>query len=238
MFHYYSKKIFSVVVLAIICFHSSIACAKPKQVHTKNHKRGLSTQYYSLLKAAEPLCKRRNCHFPLVILDQDKSINAFSDGKKVYITKGMLKFAKPEEVTIILAHEIAHNIMGHISAKQKNQILGTIVDLAAAAGGIYTGGAIGGMTGRVHSQQFEREADYVGLYLMARAGYSIDHAANFWRKMALRFPNNIRGNIMATHPGSAQRFVILDKTAQEINYKRRTHQPLYPEFIKSKRSRR
>ena len=34
------------------------------------------------------------------------------------------------------------------------------------------------------SQAFELEADYVGLYILARAGYPTKNAAAFWRKMA------------------------------------------------------
>ncbi len=205
-----------------------------EQTKVETIKPGLGALYTSLLVAAQPLCKRKSCDYPLKII-KSKKINAFTDAKKVYITTGMLAFANTnEELAVVLSHELAHSVMEHISSKQKNRLLGVILDLAAAAGGVNTEGVFSDIAGQVYSQKFELEADYVGLYIMARAGYSVDNAAYFWRKMAQKFPNSVDDNIMSTHPGTAERFIILEKTAKEINAKKRNKQELLPEFQQKK----
>jgi hypothetical protein len=42
------------------------------------------------------------------------------------------------------------------------------------------------------SQDFEREADYVGMYLLARSGRQVAGAAGFWRRMAQESPGEER----------------------------------------------
>ena len=98
----------------------------------------------------------------------------------------MIRFAqKDEELGLVIAHELGHNIMDHVSKLRSNSILGTIVDLAAAYYGVNTQGIFGQVGATMYSQEFEAEADYVGIYYMERAGYSIDNVANFWRNMAV-----------------------------------------------------
>src|SRR5690606_38594427 len=128
------------------------------------------------------------CDFT-VRLQQDDVKNAYADGKNIVIYKGMMDFFKSdEELALVLSHELAHNSMKHIDAKKRNAtlggIIGLLVDVAAAAGGVNTNGdftrlAMNAGSG-AYSVEFEQEADYVGLYFMAIAGYKIDDAPNFW----------------------------------------------------------
>ena len=54
------------------------------------------------------------CQMPLALLRQD-ALNAFADGTNVYFTMGMLRFVEnDDELALILSHEMAHNIRGHI----------------------------------------------------------------------------------------------------------------------------
>ena len=81
--------------------------------------------------------------------------------------------------------------------------------------GIYTGQyeKMGEQIGAVaFSQEFELEADYIGLYIMARAGYSTDHAANFWRKMAARSPWK---RLIGTHPPAAAIYTFTQNTSRD-----------------------
>ena len=54
--------------------------------------------------------------------------------------------------------------MGHMDKKQSNYMLGTLLDLVAAANGINTRGTFGSTGASAFSQDFEAEADYVALY--------------------------------------------------------------------------
>lgn len=128
-------------------------------------------------------------------------IIAFTDGKNICISKGFIDFASKPEE---IATILSHE-MSHIFLKHLR-----IVPV----------------------KKYEVEADYVGLYIMAKAGFSIDNAANIWRKFAVKFPSKISNNqFFASHPGSAERYVILKKTIEEIKRKKRKSLQLFPEGL-------
>jgi len=157
-------------------------------------------------------------------------VNAFADGKRTVFFAGMMEFAKTdEELAIVVGHEIAHNHMGHLLKKQGNALLGSIFDILAAGAGVNTGGAFGQIAAGAFSQEFEAEADYVGLYLTTRAGFSIESAPNFWRRMGVQHPQNIRQNHSSSHPSTPHRFVALEKTVKEIREKKTSGKPLLPD---------
>ena len=162
---------------------------------------------------------------------QDDRLNAFADGKNIFFTQGMMRFAETdEELQLIIGHEIAHNSEGHIDRKIWNTVLGSVLDLLAAGYyGVNTQGAFGNMGGQMFSQDFEREADYVGMYLLARAGVDTSEAANVWRRMAAEYPQAIRGSFTASHPGTAERYVNIEATHEEIEDKLLANQTLNPE---------
>lgn len=181
------------------------------------------------------------CDYPAQVV-ADNSLNAFADGESIYVTSGMMRFAEDDELKVVLAHELAHNAAGHIDARKTNAILGAIVgavaDVAAAAGGVNTGGAYtsqGAQAGaQAYSQDFEREADYIGMYAMALAGYEYSESPEFWRHMASANPGSIA--LASTHPTTAERFVRLEYTVQELDGKRAAGDSLRPdpEEVKAK----
>lgn len=169
------------------------------------------------------------CRYPVIMI-QDDSLNAFADGDAVYVTTGMYRFAQADrELQLILGHEIAHNAEGHSDKKWINWGLGTLLDLVAAAYGVNTQGAFGDAASKVYSQDFEREADYVGMYLLAAANVDTTEAADFWRRMAAEYPQSIKGSYSASHPASAERWTNIDATNVEISGKRSRGAALVPE---------
>lgn len=170
------------------------------------------------------------------VLDSGDAINAFTDGSVIHMTKGMMRFAKDDELALVLSHELAHNVMGHVDKKTQNATVaglgGLALDILAAAGGVSTGGAFSKSASEAgamaYSQDFEAEADYVGLYILARAGYPIDDAPNFWRRMATVNPSAI--SLARTHPTTPFRFVQLEKTVVEIKAKEAQGIELRPEL--------
>ena len=165
-----------------------------------------------------------------IILVKDDVVNAFADGDNIYVTTGMYRFAETEaELQTVIAHELAHNSEGHVTKKIGNYLLGSIIDVAIAAStGINTSGLFGNTTSMIFSQNFEREADYIGMYMLERADVDSSDSANLWRRMAAE--NRTPGifNFVRTHPTTAERFTNLDATHQEIQEKRRSGQSLYP----------
>lgn len=165
------------------------------------------------------------CPFGLAV-HRDDAVNAFADGRNVYVTTGMLRFVEDDDqLATVMAHEVAHNAMGHSSGKQRNAalgaLLGAIIDIGAATQGIDTRGEFtktGANAGAlVFSQDFEREADYVGMYILTGAGRSIARAPDLWRRMAQENPKSII--FAGSHPTSAERFVRLDAAVGEIEQK-------------------
>ena len=99
------------------------------------------------------------CNYPILLVQND-SVNAFANGSQIGITTGMIRFAEEDEqLGLVIAHELGHNIMDHISKLRTNSLLGTIVDLAAAYYGVNTQGVFGQTGARMYSQEFEAEAD-------------------------------------------------------------------------------
>lgn len=174
------------------------------------------------------------CSFGVrVIVEGD--INAYADGENVIFPWAMMRFANDDELRVILAHEIAHNAMGHIDAMKSNALraglLGAFLDVALATQGVNTGGEntanFMGMGAMSFSQDFEREADYVGMYILARAGLPLESAPNLWRHFAQINPAAI--SYASSHPTTAERFVRLNMALDEINEKREKGAELLPE---------
>jgi membrane-associated protease RseP (regulator of RpoE activity) len=171
------------------------------------------------------------CDYPLG-LSEEQVVNAYADGDRIMITRGMMSFARTdEELALVIGHEMAHDAMKHLEAKRQNAAGGLVADIALAilTRGAYRQSSISNAAGQAYSQEFEAEADYVGLYMLARTGYSITDAPNFWRRMAASNPASIKGSHSASHPSTAYRMVALDAAVKEIEAKRATGVALLPE---------
>jgi hypothetical protein len=171
----------------------------------------------------------RACSYPVVLGNGDE-VNAYADGKQVVIQRGMMRFASNDtELGLVIAHEIAHNSMSHMRSKMTNYALGSILDIAAQVLlKVPTQGLFGSLGGNAYSQDFEAEADYVGLYILAQSGGNIDEAPQFWRRMATLSPAAIQSSHLSTHPATPARFVALEQTVREIRAKQRDGKPLTP----------
>lgn len=168
-----------------------------------------------------------SCNYPAVVV-ANPQLNAFADGEKIVIYSGMMKFAQTdEELALVVGHELGHNLRDHIGSKRTNAVIGAVLDgILGALLRTNTGGMMSNAAANAYSTDFEAEADYVGLYLAARAGYQIDDAPKFWRRMAVENPNAI--SHASTHPATSERFVALQAAIKEIDGKRAAGQPLVP----------
>ena len=112
-------------------------------------------------------------------------------------------------LALVLGHEFAHDALHH---RQRLDRLGlarrSLGDLGSTPPSL---------------RLAEREADYVGLYLTARAGYDISQAPEFWRQ----FPA-VDGDFGWSHPDTAERGASLAAARDEILRKRGAGQPLVP----------
>ncbi len=157
-------------------------------------------------------------------VDPSMDVNAYADGRNVRVTRGLLAFAPTDrDLAIVVGHEMAHNALGHIAiareAASRGPTLGEALDAA-------TGGRPRPAPAQPFSVGFEMEADYVGLYLMRRAGYDIEGAPNIWSRLAEAFPDTLWRT--ATHPAAGERYAAMQAAVREIQAKERRGEPLRP----------
>ncbi len=190
-------------------------------------------------KITKNLKRESICEYPIYLDYNSKDINAYTDGDKIVFSKGLLHFTKNNnELALVTAHELAHITMGHIDKKRQNALVGglggLLLDVAAAAAGVNTGGEFGRAAANIgassYSVEFEGEADYVGMYYLARAGYSTKDVGNFWRRMSIDSPSNM--TISTTHPASPERFIAIKRTHDEITKKKASKRKLLPNLKK------
>lgn len=180
------------------------------------------------------------CKFGFKLVE-DSSINAFADGKNITITTGIIAFADSDDaVASILAHEYAHNVLGHVASTQHNMTLGSLGGALAEqllqSRGIEMGNLsdLGSQFAQMrYSKAFEQEADHVGLYIAKRADYNLDSMPAIWRRMAA---SNSRGIYTAsTHPTYPERYIAMQQTINEIRSKEKNGEPLLPSFREKKK---
>lgn len=219
---------------------SSNAFEDAEQHVTRQAKKGTATilevrrNDERLAFTVEPV---KVCDYKLELI-RNSSANAATSGWTLYATTGLLDFTRDDtELASVMSHEIAHSLMSHVKKKFGNALLGTAADLAlqVAAGPI--GGLVvaaikpaGQIGARAHSQGFELEADYVGAYIMALAGYRTDGTAMLWRRFAIEYPQFIEGSYWGTHPSSPLRMLLLEETSREIDSKIGSGAPLLPQL--------
>ena len=161
-------------------------------------------------------------------LGNSDNVNSYADGQRILITRGMLNFAKTDtEVAYLLAKEMAHNILGHAAKQRSNSITGRQIDnLKEIHPDLSL--LIGNAGIKPTPVELDIAADTLSVYLLARAGYSIDHLSAFWQRLANQYPASVLNAHTALHPGTAARITALEKTVKEVKAKQKARQPLTP----------
>lgn len=135
-----------------------------------------------------------------VFLDTMAVPNAFTNGEDVLILAGLLDVARTEaELAVVIGHEL-----GHILAEQKYGPGHRNADPMAA----------------------EMEADRLGLYLAARAGYDVSGTTVVMERIMQDYPLAAEGG--ENHPSSALRIAAMKATEREIEAMRKAGLPLLP----------
>lgn len=156
---------------------------------------------------------RRSCGYDVQLNPSDE-LNARADGRRLFISTALAGFAETDdELAIILGHELAHHVLRHRSWAETGGEGRTVVDRDCEARLCGSGDP-------------ERQADRVGLYLSARAGYRTEIAPAFWRRFGasnwrVRYPQ-------LAHASAGVRAQRLEDVQAEIAAKTAAGQPLLP----------
>lgn len=135
---------------------------------------------------AKPGCASR------VVVEPGGKLNAYADGTYVKLTSAVAEYAADEgELAAIIAHEMAHNLLGHQARLD----------------------AVG--RSRANILETEIEADTFSVRLLAGAGYDPLVAARFWA----RFGKKTGAGIFATgtHLRTKARVALLEAEAAKLS---------------------
>lgn len=159
---------------------------------------------------------------------RDKEINAFSiPGGHIYVTTGLMELANDNELASVLSHEIGHVVARHsLKTIQQSQALGSLVGLFGSITGI-AGNSVGELGTAaaqivasgllaVHNREEEREADFLGVRAMPRAGFDTNGMITMFQKLQRvnRSDSSLLGSLFNDHPDVQER---IDNTRYEIS---------------------
>lgn len=127
-------------------------------------------------------------------------LDASADGSVVQIGERYFQDFTDAEIAVVVAHELAHNVLRHRARLDAAKISrGMLAEL--------------GRNGRL-IRETENDADLLGIYLLANAGYDPMSAPAFWREKG----GAVDGGMFRsrTHASSKARAEVLEAAAKEI----------------------
>lgn len=167
-----------------------------------------------------------NFPYEVYLFDKPKIINAYSlPGGKFGVftglfdpTKGLINPNDENEIAAVMAHEMAHATLRHVTRRvTAMNAWGFLGSLASVALGQGVGNQAAGIFNEVfsfgttlylpsYSRKFEKQADQVGLYYMAKAGYDPNAAIRVWQRAAERKKGDgNRTHFFSSHPANGER---------------------------------
>lgn len=175
--------------------------------------------------------KTEECRFTVRYVDDDE-VNAHVDeAAQIYLNRGLLEYLETEEeIAAVMAHEMSHQIAGHVDESTRSVLLGAVLGgllmggVAAAGGadnatandaagmGMNYGGRIGLLT---FSKEQEREADLLAAYVLARAGIDLQRAGRLFEVLA-KLDDHALSRLKDTHPAGPERLVAWRKAVAEV----------------------
>lgn len=169
----------------------------------------------------------RACAYSIELGNAD-NVNAYNDGRRVLITRGMMNFAANDnELAYVLAKEMAHNSLNHARVQRTAATAGAIIDNLIRVRPDLS--AMAGMSGmKPMPQTMDAAADTLSLYMLARAGYDINAAPRFWERLASVYPPSTLNGYTALHPATSYRLSVMDKIIADVRNKQAGRQPLLP----------
>ena len=162
-----------------------------------------------LLQAADN--KRPLNQVKVAIVDDDR-VNAGSAGDGQFlVTTGLLRKANDQHLAGVLAHEVAHDDLGHVAKQQRVQTgvaIGMVILDQIIPGSGQLAPVAGTLIARAYGRQEEYQADAHGVEILKRAGHSpkVMEETLTW---LLQTEGGSEGGFFSTHPATDDRIAAL-----------------------------
>lgn len=153
----------------------------------------------------------------VLVRADEANANASADGTIVVYT-GILPVTQSEAgLAVVVGHEVAHVVARHSGERLSQMVVAqNLTSLAAAFASPQYQGAVGAALGlgaqygvlMPFSRAHESEADHLGLYYMAKAGYDPAEAPRLWERMGAG-SKGAPPEWLSTHPSHATRITQL-----------------------------
>ena len=166
-------------------------------------------------------------------VEDNEEVNAYCmPGGKIMVFSGLVEKtnATDDELAAVIGHEIVHALREHGRERMSTALIqqvgiigfaayiankGTRVSTDAAVQAVALGTTL--FFALPNSREQEREADKMGIELMALAGYNPMAAVSLWRKMN-ELSEFSMPEFLSTHPSNENRIKDLTEHAKKINH--------------------
>jgi Zn-dependent protease with chaperone function len=171
--------------------------------------------------------------YSILVDTTDHSINAYAAPGKIILTQRLVSLClNDDELALVVGHEMAHQVLGHLVRGAAYQELGTFLGEAVTAVSTLSLNrlldwrhtmvspdvrqVVGNAVVSVFSQDEEREADIYGAWFAYQAGYNIDKGAAIWERVAAVEDHDpfAADYFLDSHPPPLERLARLKLIAQ------------------------
>ena len=200
-----------------------------KEIIKEHNERNNPIMESAVLRVGENISKiadKSKYQWKFIVINSNNP-NAFClPGGKIVVYSGLFKYIKNDgELATVIGHEIGHAIARHAGERMSHAYLETFGSIAVdttlsilGLPGIF--GSVYGVATHLgvdlpYSRFQEYEADYIGLMLMAKAGYNPSTSIMFWKNFSKESTYGAVEEFFATHPMSEKRIKELTNSLKE-----------------------
>jgi len=207
---------FSTGLLALLLITPPAYSFRKDRPSRESYGQGTEQQMDRVRRVMLPLLRVTDHRMPIdniriAIVDNPEINAASAGGGQYYVTRGLLNEANDEELRGVLAHEIAHEDLGHPA---RAQLVGTGVGIGVALleqffpGSSALAPIAGSLITNNYTRPMELEADRHAVVLLERAGYSKQTMINTLSWLE-RQNGDTGGGFLSSHPATSERIQAL-----------------------------
>ncbi|CAI6100198.1 unnamed protein product [Clonostachys chloroleuca] len=189
-----------------------------------------------------PVSGMKDREWVVHVIDDERTANAFvTPGNRLFVYSGLIRVCgNRDALAAVMGHEIAHAVAAHSAERMSaacvaNLTSGSLFFLIGALPGLVLFGLWSLSGGRFiqnylfslpMTRKMESEADYIGLMMMAEAGFDPRAAIGYWERMqslARRGGQEVP-ELLSTHPSNENRIEKMKEWMPEA-LQRRSESP-------------